>query len=323
VDPEHPRVTVGVPVFNGDRFIAETLDSLLSQTFTDLEIVISDNASTDRTEGICREYVTRDPRVRYYRNDLNMGAAWNHNRVFELARGEYFRWNSADDICGPEYLTLCVAALDTDPSAVMATAQSVEIDAKGDILPAVTVPNQTLLPIVPPWAPPHIRFRQNIRLDHLCLAIYSLIRSSVLCRTRLIGNYPDADRVLLAHLALFGHCVVVPKTLFFNRDHDDRFTRYYNGERLRERAAWFDPASAKRRTFPFWRELFELHGVVRRSPLEWPERLRCYCEIARWVGQDDHIRLLYIDALHYPRKWIAFHFPSAKVAWKWIWGVKL
>ena len=114
-----PRVTVGVPVFNGELFVAETLNSLLKQTFSDLEIVISDNASTDRTQEICRAYAARDWRVRYYRNDVNRGAAWNHNRVFELARGEFFKWSAADDLCAPEFLTLCVAALDRDPAAVM------------------------------------------------------------------------------------------------------------------------------------------------------------------------------------------------------------
>ena len=117
VSQGRPRVTLGVPVFNGGPFLPETLDSLLNQTFSDLEVVISDNASTDRTEEICRAYAARDPRVRYYRNDVNRGAAWNHNRVFELARGEFFKWSAADDLCAPEFLTLCVAALDRDPAA--------------------------------------------------------------------------------------------------------------------------------------------------------------------------------------------------------------
>jgi glycosyltransferase involved in cell wall biosynthesis len=312
----HPRVTFGVPVFNGERFLAETLESLLKQTFTEFEIVISDNASTDGTEDICRSYAIRDSRVRYYRNSVNRGAAWNHNRVFELARGEFFKWNSADDLCGPELLSVCVAALDENPAAVMASVEAVEIDELGHPLPVVSVPDQTLLAVVPPGAAAHIRFRQYIRLDHLCISIFSLIRSEILRRTALIGNYADADRVLLAHLALFGHCVVVPNTLFFNRDHPGRFTRYYNGQRLRERAIWFDPLNANRRVYPCWRELSELLRIVRKAPLERSERLRCYYEIARWLMHKGHIRELYIDAVYYPRKWIVRHFPKAKVAWQ-------
>src|SRR5579872_4758271 len=120
VSASHPRVTIGVPVFNGEAFVAETLKSLLNQTFTDFEIVISDNASTDGTGQICQTYAARDPRIHYYRSDVNRGAAWNHNRVFELAKGEYFKWNSADDLCAPEFLARCVASLDDDPAAVMA-----------------------------------------------------------------------------------------------------------------------------------------------------------------------------------------------------------
>ena len=317
---DHPRVSFGVPVFNGELFLAQTLDALLNQTFLDFEIVISDNASTDRTEEICRSFAARDTRVRYYRNEANRGAAWNHNRVFELARGELFKWNSADDLCAPEFLTRCVRALNRDPNAVMACVQPREIDEVGNPLPAVSVPNQTLIAVVPPGVPAHIRFRQNIRLDHLCLSIYSLIRSEALRRSVLIRNYADSDRVLLAQLALFGHCILVPEELLFSRDHPDRFTRRYNGDRMRERPLWFDPSNAKRMVFPFWRETLELLRVVRTGPLEWPERLRCYWEIVRWVQSGPQMRMLYLDATYYARKWIVRHFPKAKVVWNWLWG---
>jgi glycosyltransferase involved in cell wall biosynthesis len=317
-----PRVSIGVPVFNGAPFLAKTLESLLSQTFSDFEIVISDNASTDRTEEICRAYASREPRIRYYRNDINLGAVWNHNRVFELAKGEFFKWNSADDLCASEFLARCVAALDQNPAAVMAVSEPAEIDEHEKPLESRTVPNQTLLPAVPPDAPPHVRFRQNIRLDHLCLSIYSLIRSDVLRRTGPMGGYADSDRVLLAHLALFGPCIILPETLLLNRDHAGRFSRSYNRdyEGWRERANWMDPDNAKHWVFPFWKELAELLRIVRLSPLKWNERLRCYGEIVRWLRYKGHIRRLYIDATHYPRKWVVRRFPWAKAGWNWLWG---
>jgi glycosyltransferase involved in cell wall biosynthesis len=317
-----PRVSVGVPVYNGENYLAHAVDSLLGQTFQDLEVIISDNASTDRTEEIGRAYASRDPRVRYYRNDANRGAVWNHNRVFELARGEFFKWNSADDYCGPEFVDRCVLALDEDPSAVMAVSEPTEVDEHGKPLESRTVPTNTLLPAVPPDAPTHVRFRQNIRLDHLCLSIYSLIRSDFLRRTGPMMSYADSDRVLLAQLALFGRCIVIPEILLYNRDHAGRFSRSYNRyyEGWRERASWMDPSNAKRWVFPFWTELFELMRVVRQTPLNLQDRLRCYGEIVRWLGYEDHMRRLYIDATHYPRKWIVRHFPKAKVAWNWLWG---
>ncbi len=318
----YPRVTIGVPVFNGESFLAKTLESLLSQTFSDFEIVISDNASTDRTKEICRAFASREPRLRYYRNDINRGAVWNHNRVFELARGEFFKWNSADDLCAPEFLARCVAALDQDPAAVMAVSQPEEIDEHEKPLESRTVPSHTLLPAVQRDAPAHVRFRQNIRLDHLCLSIYSLIRSDVLRRTGPMGGYADSDRVLLAHLALFGPCIVIPETLLFNRDHAGRFSRSYSryDEGWRERANWMDPSNAGQWVFPFWKELFELLRVVRLTPLKWQDRLRCYGEIVRWLRYKGQMRRLYMDATHYPRKWIVRRFPWARVGWNWLWG---
>jgi glycosyltransferase involved in cell wall biosynthesis len=99
-----PHVSIGLPVYNGEPFIREALDSLLMQTFTDFEVIISDNASSDRTEAICREYATRDKRIRYLRQAKNLGASTNFQFVLEEAVGEYFMWAAADDIRSPDCL---------------------------------------------------------------------------------------------------------------------------------------------------------------------------------------------------------------------------
>ena len=319
----HPRVTIGVPVFNGESFVGKTLDSLLNQTFSDLEIVISDNASTDRTEEICRAYAARDPRVRYYREAVNRGAAWNHNRVFALARGEYFKWNSADDLCAPQFLARCVAALDRDPTAVMAVSEAVEIDERGKELQSVSVAGVTLLPDVPFDAPAHLRFKHTLLINHLCINIYSLIRSDALRQTDLIAGYADSDRDVLAHLALFGHCAVVREVLLFNRDHAGRFSRAYRADHYegwRDRTPWFDPSRSKQKHFPFWEKAFALWRAIARSPLKRQEQLRCYGVLVRWLLQKNNVRCLYVDATHYPRKYVVRHFPWAKVAWNWLWS---
>jgi glycosyltransferase involved in cell wall biosynthesis len=300
------RVTIGVPVFNGDRFLAETLDSLLNQTFSDFEIVISDNASTDRTNEICRAYAARDPRIRYYRSETNRGAAWNHNRVFELAQGEFFKWNSADDPCAPEFLARCVAALDDDASAVMAFPNVLVIDDYGDEVSAGvarTVPAEIAS------SSPLKRFRRNIQTDHPCFHIYSLIRSCVLRRTGLLGNYNDSDRVLLSHLSLFGHCILISDTLLFNRDHAGRFGRSF-ASRSREGTVWFDRSAAGRKSFPYWREFRGLWEVVLRGPLRWQGRLKCYGALLVWLRS--HKGPLLDDLLFYPRRWVAHRFSRGK-----------
>src|SRR5262245_55195681 len=111
-----PRLSIGVPVYNGQRFLRATLDSLLAQTFTDFELIICDNASTDGTEAICREYAARDPRVTYVRHDRNLGPAPNYNACFAHARGELFKWAAADDVVEPKFLQRCIEMLDSDPT---------------------------------------------------------------------------------------------------------------------------------------------------------------------------------------------------------------
>src|SRR3972149_8539793 len=93
----NPRVSVGLPVFNGEQFLRQALDSVLAQTYPGFELIISDNASTDRTQDICEAYATRDKRIQYYRQSKNVGGGRNYNFVFEVSNGEYFKWLAHDD----------------------------------------------------------------------------------------------------------------------------------------------------------------------------------------------------------------------------------
>src|SRR5262245_36537007 len=122
------RVTTGMPVRNGQRFIRQAIDSLLAQTYRHFELIICDNASTDQTEVICREVAERDARIRYFRNQENIGPAGNHNKCFNLSRGEYFRWHAHDDMCAPTYLQRCVEVLDADPGVVIAYPRTTIVD---------------------------------------------------------------------------------------------------------------------------------------------------------------------------------------------------
>jgi len=126
-----PRVSIGVPVYNGESYLACALDSMLGQTYGDFELIISDNASTDRTPEICRQYAARDPRVRYLREEQNRGLAWNFNRVVEVSRGDYFKWAAYDDVCAPSFLARTVEVLDNDPHVILATSVAALIDAQG------------------------------------------------------------------------------------------------------------------------------------------------------------------------------------------------
>src|SRR5688500_17051747 len=110
-----PRVSIGMPVYNGANYLRRSIQCLLDQDYSDLEVIICDNGSTDDTEAICREFAQKDGRVHYYRNATNIGAAGNYNKVFELARGEFFKWQAHDDECHPAMMRRCVEALDAAP----------------------------------------------------------------------------------------------------------------------------------------------------------------------------------------------------------------
>src|SRR5680860_1035425 len=125
------KVSVGMPVYNGEKYVGAALECLLSQTLTDFELIISDNASTDRTESICRSYAARDSRVRYFRNEQNTGGTANFNRVLELASSEYFKWACHDDLHAPTYLEQCAGILDRNPSFVLCHSKTRHIDSNG------------------------------------------------------------------------------------------------------------------------------------------------------------------------------------------------
>jgi glycosyltransferase involved in cell wall biosynthesis len=130
-DANTPRVSIGMPVWNGEAFIRQGLDSLLGQSFGDVELIISDNASTDRTQAICEEYARRDQRVRYHRNNRNLGLQGNFARVLDLATAPYFMWGCPDDQWDPSYIAKMVEVLDNRKSVVLAGSNSASIDQDG------------------------------------------------------------------------------------------------------------------------------------------------------------------------------------------------
>jgi len=269
------RVSIGLPVFNGENYIREALDSIMAQTYSDFELIISDNASTDGTEEICRAYAARDERIRYFRNDTNLGAAKNYNRVFEMSSGVYFKWVAHDDVCAPEFLERCVGVLDREPAISVCYPRTKLIDERGQIRGTYADGLNLRSP------KPHERFRQFFETQGLCHAIFGLIRASSLRATRLIGNYGASDRVLLGELVLHGEFCELPEYLFYRRIHPRISTTANQTDS--EIAAWFDPKKRDKIVLPRWRRFFEYLGTIKRAPLSWPERASCYIQLAHFV----------------------------------------
>jgi glycosyltransferase involved in cell wall biosynthesis len=264
-----------MPVFNGAVYLSSALDSLLSQTFDAFEIVISDNGSTDATEEICRRYASQDRRIRYFRHEVNRGATWNHNFLIREARARYFRWHHYDDLCDPRHLERCVAALESNPSAVLAYPRTILIDAAG----GVTSHYEDRLALSEEAA--HARLQHFLRNVYLCNSVLGLMRTDALRRTGLHGAYVAADHVLLAELAMQGPWVEIPEALFFRRFHPAKSTEA--NRTLRDRAAWFDPQLRKGILLsPNLRLFFERLRAVGRARIGLREQIRCAQVVIAW-----------------------------------------
>lgn len=273
-----PKVSIGLPVYNGEKYLREAIESILAQTFTDFELIISDNASTDNTEMICREYESKDSRVRYYRNEKNIGGSNNHNRVFELSRGKYFHWFSDDDLYAPEFLEKSVKVLDENSSISLCFSTFKVIDENGE---EVSINSQML----GQSAKPHERLRELASWHHDCEANYGLTRTDILRRTDLERNYSDSDRTLLCEIGLYGKFYIFPEPLFSRREHPGRSARETPG--FLEKMAWYYPElKGKEKSHSFfihWKQFLHYLTIISRSPLTLEEKLGCYFYMGQWV----------------------------------------
>jgi glycosyltransferase involved in cell wall biosynthesis len=294
-----PLLSVGLFVYNGERFLAKAIESLLGQTFTDFELIISDNGSTDRTETICRSYAERDRRIAYYRNAQNMGAGWNTRRVYFLARGKYFKWAAHDDFCEPTFFQRCVEHLDSDPGLVLAHSKVRVLDENGRFVEDYEWPMRTDSP------DPAERFRDLLLNDHLCFQIFGVIRMEALRRLPAQGSYVNSDGVLLAQLGLLGRFIEIPERLFINTRHSGQSSKTIplrvrrKGFRLTGRYGtlpspeWWDPKLIWKITFPEWRQLKEYTLSIYSSPLAFRDRFRAYPLLLPWIKK--HFRRMMKD----------------------------
>jgi glycosyltransferase involved in cell wall biosynthesis len=217
-------VSVGLPVYNGERYLREALDSVLAQTYAPLELVITDNASTDGTERICREYAERDARVRYERQARNMGAIWNFNRALELARGEYFLWQAYDDRRRPECVARCVATLEARPDAVLCCTDVALIDEDGRPVDDPTWPRG-----IHPDGPTPLDRALAVARAGFWYDFYGVARTRVLRTTGLARQVWGFDVVVLLEMCLRGAVTAVREPLFeyriFRRKTQDDLAR--------------------------------------------------------------------------------------------------
>lgn len=270
-----PRLSIGLPVHNGQNYLSESLEALLDQSYTDFELIISDNASTDETESICRSYAAQDRRIRYLRQPRNIGAAPNHMFVFRQSRGEFFKWAAHDDLYGRDLLARCVEALDEHPDVVLSHAQQATIDAAGEIIERYDYTMATDSPYAPE------RFRSLLFTDGGD-DFYGVIRSDVFRRVTPHDSYHNAGRKFVAEIALHGRFYQVPELLYFRRDHPARGDR-----RPTKRAicANLDPRRADHSTLRLLSGYVKGYVTgIQRAPLSARERRDCYLCLVQWLA---------------------------------------
>lgn len=253
-----PRVSIGMPVWNGARWLEETLGTLRAQTLSDFELIISDNASTDETQAICARHAAEDRRIRHYRNERNIGVNRNHVGLVALARAEYFKWASSHDLCDRRFLECCVAALEAEPGAVLAYPNTLVFsESLEDARPyeeEVAASQESAA----------ARFAHVLCNTRMNNAMHGVFRTRMLRRAHAMGSYWGADIVMMAELALFGKFVQVPEGLFFRRVSKESFTPMRSQS---ERAQFFEPDA----TSPLrWQNWKYLSSVLRNAMISAP-----------------------------------------------------
>lgn len=281
-----PRVSIALPVYNGQNYLQAALDSLLAQSFEDFEIIIGDNASTDNTRGICEAYAQQDSRIRYIRRETNIGASANFSQLFEYAAGDYFKWAAHDDVCSPNFLKSCVEKMDSDSSVVLCCGKEIAIDSNGDVIENYMDKYHKLEHLESSLA--YRRFHDVACRNHACYMVFGLIRTSALHMTpeTKTGNYIGQDRVLLAELALIGPFWVSPETIYFRR-HSEQYCALKSDS---ERTAWYNPNTGRDFAFTDSINFIEYVRAIRRQS-KWPGRLLCYLVMVDWLRKMRHLLL--------------------------------
>jgi glycosyltransferase involved in cell wall biosynthesis len=274
-----PRLTIGLPVYNGARFIEQALEALLGQSFEDFTLVISDNASTDETGDICQRYANQDSRIRYFRQPRNIGLSPNHNFTLDQADTEFFKWASHDDLYARDLLKLCVEALDERPDIVQAHSWSARIDGSNNLIETVEYSLSTSSPR------PSERFR-SVLFDVGGDDDYGVVRTRVLRSVKPHASHHHAGTTQVAEIALRGPFYQVPQWLYFRRQHAEQAEFKYAG--VRDNCANMDPRRANRILNPVIRLYGEyvwgFASAINRSPLSVAERRQCYRHLIRFLS---------------------------------------
>ncbi|HKK15614.1 MAG TPA: glycosyltransferase family 2 protein [Gammaproteobacteria bacterium] len=305
---EQPLVSIGIPVYNGENYLHYAIESVLAQTYSNFELIISDNASIDATQEICREFTCQDNRIGYYRNEKNLGAGPNYDNCFRLSSGKYFKWVAHDDMIDKSYLEKTVAALENNPDAVLCFTDVLRINGNNKTIdqhefnyPGIFSSSQSR------------RFLAMLRYFVNNECFFSLYRRSVLKGSELHGNYMNSDLVLMTEIALRGSFVKVAEPLFLNREHDERFIRTIYPDRI-DAARWFDTRGSSRKSYrliTLYRKYIE---VIKKNVSDRREKRRCFGYLLQYALTRRNLKILFFDLVFFISPWIYHNVGSIRTA---------
>jgi glycosyltransferase involved in cell wall biosynthesis len=257
------RVSLALPVHNGAKYLPDAFHSLLGQTYPDIELIVTDNDSTDETQHICEYFARRDHRISYHRLPKNIGAGPNFNLAFRQSSGEFFKWCSHDDLISPNFVERCVATLESRPDVALAYGRTQCIDESGAF---IDWSESGFMPSIESDDPVE-RLRAAIATAGTCFPVFGLFRTETLRRTTLHRPYYGSDRALIAEIALLGKAILLEDAIFYNREHS---TRSINLASQADRLRWHSATKRRRQSMEHVNLLTHLveiacrHGDVAR-----------------------------------------------------------
>ena len=270
-----PLVSIGLPVYNGENYIEQCISSILSQTYKNIELIISDNASTDNTRKIVEEFQLNDPRIIISVNEINLGAQLNYDKTVHLAKGSFFKWMAHDDYIYPTFIEECVNLLLKKPELVY--CQSL-IEFTDDALNSIGIhkgmSDQDM------HSKSAHRFRDLILKPHPCMDVFGVFRIQYLGNSLLHGGYPGSDRAYLAEMAMKGPAGFIDKPLIKIREHDNRYTQSIFS--IKQKLQWFNTTKKQNIFSPTMALYKDYMHIIKTHSDSWRTRLQCYSYLIMW-----------------------------------------
>lgn len=265
-----PLISIGLPVYNGEKYIRRTIESVLAQTYHNIELIICDNASTDSTLEIVESYAQKDKRIQIYRQETNLGAIPNYRLALELASGKYFKWIAADDVITADFLENCLGILEDRPEIIFVYSKAAFIDDEDKIIyffdDVMTLEEWTSAPAE--------RMRQHMGAvlrdgSAANVFVFGLARTNVLKELEPLGNYFGCDFVYTADVFLHGEIYEYPQVMSFYRRHEGSSSSYKKAPSAKKQQQFYDPSitGILKTNFQLRRRYIELFRIIFDSNL--------------------------------------------------------